>query len=136
MAQSTNAVASATRRLFLAAGPAAAVFGALAAEAAALPPTLQTLGEQFERLWAVERHANALGTDDELAAACDACREIVDRMLGVPAVSLDDLKVKARALSWCWGGKPDELQQYFFGEMEQSTDVKLTRSIIRDLLAA
>jgi len=121
-----------SRRLFLSVGPAAAVFGALAvAKSTESPQTMQALGVEFERLWAIERHANALGTDEEVSAACDACSAIVHRILAVPARTLDDFKVKGRALSWCYSGSDIGL----FEDDKKTTDVKIVQSIVRDLLS-
>lgn len=123
-----------SRRLFLASSPAAlAIFGALGVAAAEhAPSTMQMLSKEFERLWAIERHAGALGTDDELDAATTATSEAVDRILAVPAKTIDDFKVKGRALCWCYGA--DDVEE-FFEDIPNATDTKLVRSIIRDLLA-
>ncbi len=130
-------MSDATRRTFLAASPTAlAVFGALGVtQAAEPPPTMRMLSEEFERLWAIERHANALGADEELDAASDATSEAVQRILAVPAKTFDELKVKARALAWCYGSA-DEVLRDFFADSQGTTDTKLVKSILRDLLAA
>lgn len=130
-----------SRRRFLAAGPVASVFGALGVAKAAevvAPSAMAMLGVEFERLWAIERHADALTVAyDEFKGVTQAVSEIVQRILVVPAKTLDDFKVKARALSWCWGSA-DEFLSGFFEDMDSqdTTDTKLVKSIFRDLFAA
>jgi len=62
----------------------------------------------------------------------NASRTAIDPA-AVPATTLDELKVKARALPWCYGA--DDVME-FFEDIPNATDTKLVRSIIRDLLAA
>jgi hypothetical protein len=129
-----------SRRLFLGVGPAAAVFGALgtakaADVAASLPPTMQMLGVEFERLWAAERHAVAFGTEEDFDAASDAAQQIARRILELPAKTLDDFKVKASVYSWCFS-YDDEIGEGPFEPHQDSFDVRALKSIIRDLLAA
>lgn len=120
---------NASRRAFLASAPAAAL---LIRAAPAASSTMQMLGVEMERLWEAERHADAFGTEAERDAAYEATSDIVTRIHGTPARSLADFRVKARALSWCYGGGEAEL----FEPNHTTTDVVLVKSIIRDLLAA
>jgi hypothetical protein len=134
-----------SRRLFLAAGPATAVFGALGVAKAAdviAPPTMQMLGRELERLWAIENHALAMGAcgeirshhDDDFDAAAEAAGVIVDRICAMPAKTIEDFNVKSRALLWCHSGEYSDL---FEGLPQNNTvDVKVARSILRDMLAA
>jgi hypothetical protein len=51
----------------------------------------------------------------------------VQRILAQQARTLDGIKVKATAISWCWGGAIE-----FDAE---TTDMKLVNSVLADLLA-
>jgi hypothetical protein len=122
-----------SRRLFSASSvEAASIFGALgvATMAEAAPSTMKMLSE---RLWAIERNALAFGTDEECEATADATSELVDRIVSMPAKTLEDFRVKARALSWCYSGDIDI--DLFEDCPQNTTDVQIARSILRDLLA-
>ena len=123
------------RRLFSASSvEAASIFGALGvATTAEAAPTMKMLSEEFERLWTIERNAVAFGTDEECEATADATSELVDRIVSMPAKTLEDFRVNARALSWCYSGDIDI--DLFEDCPQNTTDVQIARSILRDLLA-
>lgn len=119
-----------SRRAFLASAPAAALLGGRvrAAPATGLP----MLGKELERLWAIEDSIEGTATCAQFECATDASSAIVQRILAEPAKTLDDLKVKALALSWCYSAGDIDL----FEPDQQTTDVLLVKSIISDLIAA
>jgi hypothetical protein len=125
-----------------------AVLAAGAAAATALPAgahidpkgSLATLGAEFEETWAAEKAAD----DDAVEAANDRARAIVRAIETTRATSLADFRVKARALLWCYSGDYEEMIGVLFGPANASiatrgdavtTDIRLLRSIVEDLLA-
>jgi hypothetical protein len=112
----------------------------LAGIAAAIPATpsvasiqphadaeLLRLSEQLKAAWAVEE-ACVVASDFDVAA--EKSRQIVEQIERCTATTLGGFRVKALAVQWCWQGEPD-IQ---FGE-DQTTDVRLAQSILRDLVA-
>jgi hypothetical protein len=96
-------------RTFLAGSPTAkAIFGALGVTPSAEPP-LPMLGIELERLWAIERHVEAFGTGDEFEEACEASSAVVSEICEHSAKSIEDFKVKARALLWRHSGEYSDL---------------------------
>jgi hypothetical protein len=127
---SKNVIANSTpsRRLFLAAGSAATVFGAITAAASSdSDAALIALGRELEAAWAQEREANDNGSDRDIEATCEATGAVVDRIEAIPARTLEGFKVKARAVSWCHCGD--------FEGFGTTTDERIAARIIRDLLA-
>lgn len=99
---------------------------------------LLELGQCLDEAWARERETcNAIkahGHDnpcDELEAAFDTaykvCGGVVDEIMAMPASTLEGLKVKARAVSWCHSG-----EEVILGD-QNTTDMRLVASILRDL---
>jgi hypothetical protein len=127
---SASATGLPSRRLFLAAGSAAAVFSGLheAAASEGGDAALIALDRELEAAWAHEREMNESGTDGSVEAACAKCSEIVDRIGKIPATTLQGFKVKARAVSWCHCGGFES----FGGD---TTDEMIAAQIIRELLA-
>jgi hypothetical protein len=87
------------------------------------------------RAWAAQEEI-APAHDRELEHAMSACRAIVDSILAVPARTLDGLRAKCRALSWCnsrefEGLAPDPGETFV---VSRTTDLLLCDSILRDLL--
>ena len=120
-----------SRRRFLAVGSAAAVFASLHEAIAAKAPDdhLIALGRELDAAWANEREMNESGSDAELGAACDKTNAIVGQIKKIPATTLEGFKIKARAVSWCYGG---EFDGFNCGD---TTDISMAEQIIRDLLA-
>ena len=120
---------SPSRRLFLAAGSAATVFGAVNAAAHSSPDAeLISLGHQFQAAWAAEQAGFLRPVDDATAdALVKPCTDLAHRIERLPAKTLDGLMVKAMAVSWCHCGE--------FEEFGNTTDERITAGIVRDLLA-
>jgi hypothetical protein len=55
---------------------------------------------------------------------------IVERIAASPAVTIEGLRVKAKALSWCHAFEPIDLTAQF----GDTADVRVITSIVRDLL--
>lgn len=91
------------------------------------------LGRQFEQAWSQERQVSrdTTASENAVSKAVAAVRRIVRRIETTPAKSLAGLRVKARAVAWCHGGRRNvSLRE------KPTTDVRLAQSIIADLLAA
>jgi hypothetical protein len=108
---------------------------AIASAPAASESPLTALGDELERVWAIERAGLAKGglADADVDAYVGATSEVVERILAQPATTLDDFKVKARALASCLGS--DDVSD-LFQPPPTTTDARAVQSIIRDLLAA
>lgn len=97
---------------------------------------LLALGEEFERLWAIERSvlpsdeysydAEAWKPWDEAQPRTEA---VVTKIEACRATTLEGLRVKARAVIWCHNGRFDGLG----GVDGETTDARLAGSIIIDL---
>ncbi|WP_294534280.1 hypothetical protein [uncultured Rhodoblastus sp.] len=127
---SKNVIANSTpsRRLFLAAGSAATVFGAITAAASSdSDAALIALGRELEEAWDQENKINDSSSDEDVVAACGATSAVVERIEAIPARTLEGFKVKARAVSWCHCGD--------FEGFGTTTDERIAARIIRDLLA-
>lgn len=98
---------------------------------------LVALGEELEAAWAAEiaayaQHRGDLSLAHEAItdAAHKASKAIILRIEAMAASTIDGLRVKARAVQWCYDGDPVDLV------VDQSTtDLRLANSIIADLLA-
>lgn len=131
-----------TRRAALDRIAASASFTAVAPAAAAAAPhpdaELLALGAEMDAAHVRERASWAAldpaGWTEAEDAACEALAQavvaIIDRILAAPARTLDGLKVKARAVDWCWSGEGFEPES-----ARDTTDVRLCYSAMRDLLA-
>jgi len=111
---------------------------ALASAPASADAALIALGEELETAWAAEIAAYAqyrgdfsLEHEAITDAAYEATKAVILRIEAVPASTMEGLRVKARAVQWCYDADPVDLA------VDQSTtDLRLANSIIRDLLAA
>lgn len=123
------------------------------ASAALVPPdalatihpdaTLLQLGSQFEAEWAKERELWAaaklhpwpdpagIPIGEQAEAQFERTSELVDRIADMPALTLEGLRIKARALAWCHGG--DSLDQMLTSSF---SDTRLLGSIVRDVAGA
>lgn len=98
---------------------------------------LLELGECFEALWKAEKalyaaltHDNSPEAVEATNAASNATGVIVHAITaGPPARTMEELRVKARAVSWCYSG--EEIDD----DKDARTADKLAFSIVRDLLA-
>jgi hypothetical protein len=57
---------------------------------------------------------------------------IVERIVAAPATTIEGLRIKAKALSWCYAFEPIDLT----AEFGDTANVRVLASIVRDLLAA
>jgi hypothetical protein len=89
------------------------------------------MGEAIAKEVALLRHAD----DETLGAAMNVVGEIVDRIILLPATTLDGLRVKARALWWCCGFD-FEAACHTSPDGHCPTDVRIMDGILRDLLGA
>lgn len=139
-----------TRRGVLSALPMAIAGGAVVAVAANPVPVpctpqpdaeLIQLGEAFEAAWRHENEEWALvdGVEQTIEneeiicasahAATRATNALVTQIMQCRAVTVQGLRVKARAISWCHAGDP-----VFADSLGEGTNTMLAASIIRDLL--
>src|SRR5262245_48661073 len=73
----------------------------------------------------------AAGRGGDVDAAWAAVAAVVDKIEAIPAHTLEGLRGKARAISWCHSGeRPIEFQD------DPTTDIRLAQSIVADLLRA
>jgi hypothetical protein len=92
---------------------------------------LLRLGRELEEAWARERATvRPAASDDEVNAVFNVASEIVGEIEALPATTLEGLRVKTRALSWCHDGEGID-----FRDEQDTTDLKLANGIVRDLLA-
>jgi hypothetical protein len=70
--------------------------------------------------------------DSQADAAASRTSEIVGRIENIPALTIEGLKVKARALRWCYNDEGEEIADFPEG---YTTDARLARSIFNDLFA-
>ena len=116
---------------------AAAATVAVPAVADTADAELLALGMEFEAAWAREVALFASFGDDlteaqgvALDRAYGAVGAVVDQIERMSARTLDGLKVKARAIQWCYHDDPVDLVVD-----RRTTDLVIANSIIRDLLA-
>jgi hypothetical protein len=131
------------RRLFLAAGSAAAVFAGLKGAARAAPVAmvdgyLLSLGKELDA--ASENETAVLAAADglpgkEIDRLYDPARirskDLVEKIIATKATTIDGLKVKARALAWCHSGDVIDATSF---DSYPTTDIKVLASIAQDLL--
>lgn len=102
----------------------------------AMPATadadLIRLGAELEAAWAVQDEAERADGDEGASfdRAYEACRTISERIIEVPAATLDGMRVKARVVAWCHSGEPFA-DDSFDGA---STDLRMVASLLRDLV--
>jgi hypothetical protein len=121
---------------------AAAMSMGATASAVALPSAtvgldadLLALGRQFEAAWATEKAVtDSTATDLQCETAVEATSNLAHEIAKAQARTLDGLRVKVRALSWCYDGEDITLFEDD-EEKDRTTDTRLADSILRDLLA-
>jgi hypothetical protein len=92
------------------------------------------LGEILKITWAAERELAASGaisnpSNDELFDKVhDASAKVVDYISSIPARSIEGLRVKSLAVSWCCSGDEFEIGG-------DSTDTRLAAQICNELFA-
>ncbi len=97
---------------------------------------LLALGADLEVAWLAERRVFAtkgIG-DDAMMAAADVTSAIIQKILETPADSLDGLRIKGRAVSWCYDGEPFDPAELVTGATGQATANRLAASILADVL--
>ncbi len=122
-------------------GAAGLIAGSAGAALSASHPNSEmlVLGRQFEIAWADEQRAWNAGTaaaDKQTRRALTAQAEelsertsaIISQIEARQATTLEELRVKARAVSWCCCGDLTDFDQ-------KTTDMRLVASILRDLLS-
>lgn len=100
---------------------------------------LIALGRELEEAWENEKAVYAawegICTHDS-DAICEeankASSAIVDRIEACRARTLEGVRVKALAVSWCVCGEPFEDDTF---SDQKTTDVRLASAVLRDLLA-
>ncbi|WP_191060998.1 hypothetical protein [Geminicoccus harenae] len=142
--RSATHVYTTSRRTLLAQAGTASVIGvtAPAASASAGQPhhpdaELLRLGRELERAWAEERaaHAATEGTftheaDEYTDPFVELSSDVVRKIEAIPALTVDGLLVKVRAIQWCRDGDQFEQDEY----KHLSTDARLAHSIANDLM--
>jgi hypothetical protein len=132
-----------TRRAALGALASASALALPAVTAAASPAgahgfdpagSLAILGAEFEEAWAAERRAYDDVDGEVGGTAYHRTSGIARAILATRATSLADFRIKARALLWCYSDDYEEMVEVLFDPAE-TTDVRLLRSIVADLLA-
>lgn len=96
---------------------------------ARVTPSAAGLAIEFERRMAEQRKAEAADAGPAFEQAYAQTEQVVSHILALPARSLDDLILKARAVAWCHGDDFDG-----FDDCASTTDMRLAESIVRDLL--
>lgn len=134
--------ANITRRSILKTAGAVSLLGTGVTAAEAIETShpdaaLLLLGEQFEAEWVAyelvvaQYHGDSSQSADDICqTGFDRCKRIVAGIECATARTVDGLRVKARAVQWCFGA--DVIQ---FGRGE-TTDVRISAQIIRALLEA
>ena len=90
---------------------------------------LLALAEPFKTVRAAVRAADKQGSDRDVEEACRRASALAGKIATLPARTIDGLKLKAAAVAYCHEGQAIKLTD------NQTTDVRLAQSIIRDLLA-
>ena len=131
---SATALPKASRRLFLAAGSAAAVCATLKSAAAHEPDAmLIRLGAELAAATENEtRVLNSSAKDVDYYAAHDRTSAVVTRIIATKATTIRGLKVKAKAILWCHSD--DVIDATSFSD-DPTTDIRVVTSIVQDLLA-
>lgn len=100
---------------------------------------LLRLGDQLRLTWDAEKHIGAacelsptLDAGKQRDAAYEECSRIARKIAELPAKTLAGLRVKAFAVSWCFGEDPITAEE--LGDGQTSTDIRIAASIINDLL--
>jgi hypothetical protein len=125
-----------SRRRLLGALAVGLAAGPVVAMAAHEDADLLALGAQLEAAWKRQNEADAqclAGDGDEsypaVEAAWDVCHAIALKIERLRASTIEELRVKARAVLWCHSGEDRiELSEH------QTTDIRLAQSILDDLL--
>lgn len=100
-----------------------------AADSAHPDAALLDLGRQLTEAWREERALTdeSPEAEHEIDAAYEKCSAIVKKIEPLSASSIEGLRVKSLAILWCHDGDTDLWDCY-------STDMRLAKSIVRDLL--
>ena len=88
---------------------------------------VRALGEELDVATAAYESSSA----KEFDAAYKKAKAVVERIVAAPATTIEELRVKAKAVAWCYSFEPIEL----VAEFGDTTNVRLLASILRDLLA-
>lgn len=96
---------------------------------------LLRLGEELERRWLEEEALEAIkdSTDEQRDVVCDFTGLVAHQIASTPAKTLDGMKVKARAIAWCWSDRSGEMAD-FFEQSETGTDRRFIWAMLRELL--
>ena len=107
--------------------------------AAGIDAELMSLAGELRIEWARMRAffvENPHPADDVSEAAMDRCSDVVHKIERIPARSIAGLQVKALAISYCLSDDVGSSDECVVGlEEGDTTDIRLTISIVRDLLA-
>ncbi len=95
---------------------------------ARMTPSASGLAIEFERRMAEQKKAEAADAGPAFEQAYAKTEQVVRQILALPARSLDDLILKARAVCWCHDGDFDGFDDC------DTTDLALAASLVRDLL--
>lgn len=106
-----------------------AVPGSIATVTSADSELLQ-LGYSLGEAWASEEQAYDTEDWEQAELASNLASSLVARIQGMPAHTIEGLRVKAQALVWCYSGGEVQLPN------SDTTNMKLVQGIIADLLRA
>ena len=129
------------RRAILAGVAAIAPVAALTAAPALAAPDAEliALGERLRAAWSADKATidRLRGIDThaayaEIDASIAACSAIVADIESMRATTLEGVKVKALAVSWCHSGEPFDDESF---SEQATTDVRIVSSILNDLLS-
>ena len=125
--------ANTTRRTFLKGGVVLAAAAHTVALAPGMSDDILELGKQFEKSWAAEKAfyashdladpANDAGFDEVYFRT----QNLVDLIEKAEATTLEGLRVKARAVQWCYGDDPMKLDG-------DTTDMRISSQILNGIL--
>jgi hypothetical protein len=100
---------------------------------------LLRLGREFEAAvaaematWAVAEHYTAEEQENQADAVHAPIAALMDEIISLRATTLAGMKVKARAVSYCWSGKPVTAEE-LTDHGDPTTDVQLIASLMADL---
>lgn len=123
-----------TRRSMVAALTGAAMIGPASASILDDSPdaALLALGAALDAAWLAEkaedlRYRQTREWGDDTAFL--RCKSIAERIACTPAYTLDGLRVKAKAISWCHCAESVDLAP----TLAHTTDLQIAHSILRDL---
>lgn len=88
---------------------------------------LRRLGRELDEISSLQSRAS--DDTDAIARLCDLGGKVVRRIANTPALTLEGLKVKARAAMWCHEGDMTDLVR------AESTDLRLIAGVVTGILA-